>query len=62
MTTKQIALMNLLKKNPMISRKEIAEKFGVNESAVQKRLDSLKKKGVLRRVGPDKGGYWELTE
>jgi len=54
--------MNLLKKNPMISRKEIAEKFGVNESAVQKRLDSLKKKGVLRRVGPDKGGHWEITE
>jgi len=51
--------MNLLKKHPMISRKEIAEKFGVNESAVQKRLDSLKKKGVLRRVGPDKGGRVE---
>ncbi len=60
LTAKQIALVNLLKQNPAISRKDIANKMGINESAVQKRLDALKKKGILRRVGPDKGGHWEV--
>jgi ATP-dependent DNA helicase RecG len=60
LTAKQTSLMELLKQTPMISRREIAGKLGINESAVQKRLDSLRKKGVLRRVGPDKGGHWEI--
>ncbi|MDP2939920.1 MAG: winged helix-turn-helix transcriptional regulator, partial [Candidatus Omnitrophota bacterium] len=60
LTSKQISLMELLKQNPTISRKDIAEKMDINESAVQKRLDSLRKKGVVRRVGPDKGGHWEV--
>jgi len=25
-------------------------------------LDKLKKKGILRRVGPDKGGHWEVIK
>jgi len=52
--------MNLIKQNHTISGKEISEKLGINESAVQKRLDSLRKKGILRRVGPDRGGHWEI--
>ena len=60
LTPKQAALIKLLKENPTISRKDISEKMGINESAVQKRLDVLRKKGVLRRVGPDKGGHWEV--
>ena len=62
LTAKQIALMDLLKQNPTISRKDIAENMGINESAVQKRLDALKKKSVVRRVGPDKGGHWEVHD
>ena len=61
LTAKQIALLDLLKQNSTISRKDIAEKMGINESAVQKRLDALRKKGILRRVGPDKGGHWEVS-
>ncbi|MBU4305993.1 MAG: winged helix-turn-helix transcriptional regulator [Candidatus Omnitrophica bacterium] len=60
LTAKQTALLDLFKQNPAISRKDIAEKLGINESAVQKRLDALRKKGVLRRVGPDKGGHWDV--
>ena len=25
-------------------------------------LERLKKLGLLRRVGPDKGGFWEIIE
>lgn len=61
LTAKQTALLDLLKQNPTISRKDIAEKLGINESAIQKRLDSLRKKGILQRIGPDRGGHWEIS-
>ena len=61
LTTKQTALLGLLKQNPAISRKDIAEKLGINESAVQKRLDTLRKKGILHRVGSDRGEHWEIS-
>ena len=60
LTVKQTSLLDLLKQNPEISRRDVSEKLGINESAVQKRIDALRKKGVLRRVGPDKGGHWEM--
>ena len=59
LTEKQKALTILLKQNPNISRKDISNKIGINESAVQKRLNTLKKKGIIHRVGPNKGGHWE---
>jgi len=48
--------------NPNISRKELSNSIGINQSAIQKHLDTLKKKGLLKRIGPDKGGHWEVSE
>ena len=59
-TPKQFNVLELIKKDPSISRKDIAEKLQINESAVQKHLDALRVKGVIKRMGPDKGGYWEV--
>lgn len=60
MTAKQAALVELLRQNPMVSRKDLAASMKIHESAVQKRLEVLRKNGVIRRVGPDKGGHWEV--
>jgi ATP-dependent DNA helicase RecG len=58
-TTQKI--LDLLKENPYFGRKEIAEKLGsISESGVKYNLDKLKKNGTIKRIGPDKGGYWEI--
>jgi len=46
--------------NPQITRKELAEKLFINQSSVQKHINKLKKSGLIERIGPDKGGYWEV--
>lgn len=38
----------------------MSDKLKINPSAVQKHLNKLKQKGLLKRIGPDKGGYWEI--
>ena len=55
---KQILLLIL--ENPVISRKHISEIVGINQSAVQKHLTTLKENGIIKRVGPAKGGHWEV--
>ena len=33
---------------------------GLSRNGVKKALDRLKSAGIIRRVGPDKGGHWEV--
>ncbi len=39
---------------------ELSERLGISDRAVSKHLHNLQKRRQLRRVGPDKGGYWEV--
>jgi ATP-dependent DNA helicase RecG len=52
----------LIKLNPKISRKEIAENLGINESAVQKHTDALKKKYIIEREGETTGRWIILVD
>lgn len=55
----QQKMLHFIKDNPLISKKEMAEKLGISTTAIDKNINQLKKKGLLLRVGPDKGGHWE---
>lgn len=48
-------------KNPSISAQELAQMLGITSRAVEKHLSRLKEKGVIKRIGPDFGGHWEVT-
>ncbi len=62
-TTQKTAqkILALIKENPYITRKELAEKIGITEDGVKYHLSNLKKSGRLKRIGPDKGGYWKVV-
>lgn len=36
------------------------DRLGVSRRTVTNRIRRLKEAGIVRRVGPDKGGYWEV--
>jgi len=38
----------------------MAESVGISTTAIDKNIVALKKKGLLRRIGSPKGGYWEV--
>lgn len=62
LTERQINVLRLIQENLAISRRELAEKLGINPSAVQKHLEALKEKGILKRIGGAKGGSWTVRE
>ncbi len=55
-------ILAIIKENERISAKEISELIGISQRAVEKNIAILRRKGVLKRVGPAKGGHWEIVE
>ena len=54
-------ILRHLHETPTMSAKVLAEKLGITSRAVEKQIDHLKKAGIVRRVGPAKGGHWEVV-
>ncbi len=50
-----------MKDNPYISKKELSEIIGISTTAIDKNIVKLKKEGLLKRVGPAKGGRWKMV-
>ena len=55
-------ILALIKADPGIIQKEIMQKTELTRRGVEWNLKELKEKGLLRRIGPDKGGHWEVIE
>jgi predicted HTH transcriptional regulator len=55
-------IIALIRRNPVITRAEIAKNTGLSVRGVEWNLNELKKEGMLKRVGPDKGGHWEVVK
>ena len=45
-----------------ITQKELATIIGITEDGVKYHITRLRKQGLLKRIGPDKGGYWEVLK
>ena len=58
----QVKILKLMLVNRYVSKKEISEKIGISTTAIDKNISKLKESGVLKRIGPDKGGHWEVIE
>jgi ATP-dependent DNA helicase RecG len=55
-------ILLLLKMNPHITQKELVKETGLSMSGIEKNIRILKSKGIIERIGPDKGGYWKVID
>ena len=56
----QQRILMLIKENPRISKRQMADCIGISTTAIDKNIAALKAKGLLQRIGSDKAGYWAL--
>ena len=56
------AIIGLIMENPSISHDALAEQLGRARSSIIEQIAKLKSLGRLRRIGPDKGGHWEIVK
>ena len=55
-------LINLLKENPSYTYDDLAEKISRTRETVRVNLRKLEGLGIIKRVGADKNGHWEIVE
>lgn len=55
-------ILNLIIKNKKIDRISLAKFLNVDLSTVKRDLLSLKREGVIKRIGSDKTGFWEIIK
>ena len=51
-----------MRENPKITNKELAEACGITEDEVYWNTKKQRKNNIIRRVGGDYGGHWEIVE
>ena len=61
-TDRQHAIINLIKEHTNMTTTQMAERLGVTKRTILRDIESLKKKGLISRVGSEKTGYWELKQ
>lgn len=53
-------IISLLKAEPALAAREIAQRIGISSRAVEKQIAKLRRQGRLQRIGPARGGRWEV--
>ena len=56
----QSAIIKVLLKDNRATYEDLARTIGVDRTTIRRNIAVLKEKGVIRRVGEDKNGYWEV--
>ena len=59
-TENQFLIIKNIEKDPYISAKKMAENIGISSRKIEENITKLKKKGLITRIGPAKGGHWEI--
>jgi ATP-dependent DNA helicase RecG len=60
-TENQQKILDTITANQHITALELARIVGISERKIKDNLKKLKDKGLLTRIGPDKGGHWKVT-
>ena len=56
----QIAIVKAIINNNHVTYDDLKTILGVDRSTITRNIAVLKEKGVIRRIGEDKNGYWEV--
>ena len=55
-------ILEIMQANHSITIRELSQELHISDRAVKKNISKLKLAGKLHRIGPDKGGYWEILK
>ena len=53
-------ILRLIQERPGITTEELSSIIVMSPKGIEWNFKKLKEKGVIRRVGADKGGHWEV--
>jgi len=60
LTDLQNNILELIKKNQNITYDELSSKLNTHRTTIMRNISKLKKLNLLKRIGSDKSGHWEV--
>ena len=61
LTENKLRILHLIIEDPYITKSDLVGTIGISYTSISRNIESMRGK-YLRRVGPDKGGFWEIIE
>lgn len=55
-------IVEAMRNNPEISRKDLSKLLGISPSAIQRHIEFLKDSGIIIRLGSDRKGLWRVLK
>ena len=56
----QKSIIDNMSKNSRITYVQLADITGKSRESIRKNIKKLKEAGLIQRIGPDKGGFWQI--
>ena len=59
-TVNQKKILEAIRKNSSITQEELAEIVGITRKSIISNMKKLQENGLIKRIGADKNGYWQI--
>ena len=60
-TVNQQKILDEIKENPFVTQEELAQIIGLSRKSIIQNMKKLQENGLLKRIGADKNGRWEIV-
>ena len=60
-TVTQKKIIQAVEKDPKITQKKLSEIIGISSRSIAENISKLKESGILKRIGSDRKGHWEIV-
>ena len=61
-TVNQQKILDVIKNKPFITQEELASIVGIARKNIISNMKKLQENGLIKRIGADKNGYWQVEE
>ena len=61
-TANQQKIIDAIKNNPFVTQEELAQIVGITRKNIIANMKKLQENGLIKRVGADKNGHWQIEE
>lgn len=56
------SILEMISEDKYVTLQELDDSLGKTRDGIKYHINKQQNQGILKRVGPDKGGYWEIAE
>ncbi|MDD7417743.1 MAG: winged helix-turn-helix domain-containing protein, partial [Spirochaetales bacterium] len=61
-TVNQQKIIDVIKENPFVTQEELSSIVGIARLNINKNMKKMQEQGIIKRVGADKNGHWEILK